>query len=53
MLTPVTDVVLLAVLCAFFGLAVVFVKACERIVGSDTGAERVATEPALSDEVAA
>jgi hypothetical protein len=30
-----TDVIFLAVLIAFFALAVVFVKACERIIGPD------------------
>ena len=30
-----TDVVFLAVLVAFFALAVVFVKACEHIIGPD------------------
>jgi hypothetical protein len=33
----VTDVLFLAILVAFFALAVLFVKACERIVGPDTG----------------
>jgi len=32
----VTDVLFLAILVAFFALAVLFVKACERIVGPDT-----------------
>jgi hypothetical protein len=49
----VIDLLLLAVLCAFFGLALLFVKACERIVGPDTEAERLTTEAAEPDEVAA
>ena len=36
-----TDVILLAILTAFFALAVVFVKACERIIGPDVEAARV------------
>ncbi len=32
------DVLFLAILVAFFGLAVVFVRACDRIVGPDVGA---------------
>ena len=34
-----TDVILLAVLAAFFALAVAFVRACERIIGPDVEAE--------------
>ena len=30
------DVIFVAVIVAFFGLAVAYVKACERIVGPDT-----------------
>ena len=33
------DVFVVAALCAFFALAVVFVRACERIVGPDLEAE--------------
>ena len=33
-----TDVLFLAILVAFFAVAVLFVKACERIVGPDTEA---------------
>jgi hypothetical protein len=42
-----TDILMLAILVAFFALAVVFVKACERIIGPDI--EGVRTE----DDVAA
>jgi hypothetical protein len=34
----VTDVLFLAILVAFFAIAVLFVKACEKIVGPDTEA---------------
>ena len=47
------DLLLVLVMTAFFGLAVLFVKACERIVGPDvettlvdTSTEDVATEAA-------
>jgi hypothetical protein len=35
----VADVLFLAILCAFFALCVVFVHACERIIGPDLEAE--------------
>jgi hypothetical protein len=35
----VTDVLLLAVLIAFFALSVLFVRACERIIGPDVEAD--------------
>jgi hypothetical protein len=44
----VTDVILLAVLVAFFALSVLFVRACERIIGPDMGsdaADDAADEP--------
>ena len=36
-----TDLLMLAILVAFFALAVVVVKACERIIGPDIDAPRV------------
>jgi hypothetical protein len=48
-----TDILMLAILVAFFALAVVFVKACERIIGPDIEAvrnERVATDEAATDD---
>ncbi|HTL86476.1 MAG TPA: hypothetical protein VL856_14925 [Acidimicrobiia bacterium] len=33
------DVLVVAALCAFFALSVVFVRACERVVGPDLEAE--------------
>ena len=42
-----TDVLLLAVIAAFFALSVLFVRACERIIGPDLEADTtddVATE---------
>jgi hypothetical protein len=43
------DVVFVAVVVAFFALTVAYVKACERIVGRDTGA---APLDAASDDAA-
>jgi hypothetical protein len=40
----VTDIILVAVLVAFFAIAVVFVRACERIIGPDVEADRTADE---------
>ena len=34
-----TDVLLLAVIAAFFALSVLFVRACERIIGPDVEAD--------------
>lgn len=42
-----TDVVVLAILLAFFALAVLFVKACELIVGPDTA---ISTSAAAADD---
>jgi hypothetical protein len=48
------DVLMLAILVAFFALAVAFVKACERIIGPDIEAARVDSGlPASDDEQAA
>ena len=40
------DVIFVAIVCAFFALALVFVKACERIIGPDVEATRVEVEAA-------
>jgi hypothetical protein len=52
-----TDVLLLAVLVAFFALSVLFVRACERIIGpdleADVPAQAQATEPTAPDRRAA
>jgi len=48
----VTDISLLAVLVAFFGLSVVFVRACERIIGRDLEAE-ARTDASRPDRAAA
>jgi len=42
------DMIVLAILVAFFALAVAFVKACERIIGPDVGTAR--TEGSSSDD---
>ena len=34
------DVIMVAIILAFFGVAVVFVKACERVIGPDLEAAR-------------
>lgn len=48
------DVLVLAALVAFFALAVVFVHACERIIGPDLEAEASAvTEPVAAPEQSA
>jgi hypothetical protein len=49
-----TDLLMLAIFVAFFAVAVVFVKACERIIGPDVEAARGdAGEPATGEEQAA
>jgi len=47
------DVLCLAVLVAFFALAVVFVHACERIIGPDLETEASVAEPTASEQAAA
>jgi hypothetical protein len=52
----VQDVIFIAILTAFFALAVVFVKACERIIGPDVEAARAESTSAVdggADEPAA
>jgi hypothetical protein len=48
-----TDVLMLAILVAFFALAVAFVKACERIIGPDVEAARVEAGLPPADEESA
>jgi hypothetical protein len=45
-----TDLLMLAILVAFFALAVVFVRACELIIGPDVEAARVESGTPASDE---
>ncbi len=52
-MTSVTDLLFIAVLTAFFALSVVFVKACERIIGPDTEAQRADTGPTADETKAA
>ena len=49
------DVLVIAVLIAFFSIAVLFVRACERIIGPDLEAEATDAESGqpTSDQVAA
>jgi hypothetical protein len=48
------DLLLVLIMTAFFGLAVLFVKACELIVGPDVETTRVDTDSsAVETEVAA
>ena len=48
-----TDVIFLAVLVAFFALAVAFVRACEHIIGPDLEAQTTVVDAADSEQVAA
>jgi len=45
-----TDLLMLAILVAFFGLAVVFVRACDRIIGPDLEAARGEAGPLADQE---
>jgi hypothetical protein len=51
------DLIYVAVIIAFFGLAALFVVACDRIIGADvsavTGTREPAPEPAPSEDAAA
>ena len=44
------DVIFVAMLTAFFALAVVFVKACELIIGPDVEAARAESAPASTPD---
>jgi hypothetical protein len=48
-----TDLLMLAILVAFFAVAVAFVRACEHIIGPDIEAARVEAGLTASDEEAA
>lgn len=48
-----TDLAALVFLAAFFALAVVFVKACERIIGPDVEATTTEADAPAEDKVAA
>jgi hypothetical protein len=48
----VTDVILLAVIFAFFALAVVFVRACEHIIGPDLESQTTAVDATDTDRAA-
>ena len=43
------DFLVVAALCAFFALAVLFVRACERIVGPDLEAETPVGDTSVPD----
>ena len=47
-----TDILFLAILAAFFGIAVLFVHGCERIIGPDVESEG-AVDASDSEQVAA
>jgi hypothetical protein len=47
------DVILVAILVAFFALAVLFVRACELIIGPDIEAERAGATTADDEPAAA
>jgi hypothetical protein len=46
----VADVLMVAILLAFFALAVAFVKACERVVGADVEVTREVSEPTTAGD---
>ena len=50
--SPMTDLMFLAILVAFFALAAVFVRACEHIIGPDLEAD-VPTDVTEPDRAAA
>jgi hypothetical protein len=45
-----TDLLMLAILVAFFALAVLFVRACERVIGPDVEAARLESGSPTSEE---
>ena len=47
-----TDVLMLAIMVAFFALAVLFIKGCERIVGPDVETARADVDAAAEEPVA-
>lgn len=47
------DVVFIAILVAFFGVALLFVKGCERIIGPDLAAVDDDVEADAAEEMAA
>ena len=47
-----TDVLLLAIMVAFFALAVLFIRGCERIVGPDVEAARADADADTPESVA-
>jgi hypothetical protein len=47
------DVILVAILVAFFALAVLFVKACELVIGPDIEAARAGTTTTDEERAAA
>ncbi len=46
------DLVQVVVMLAFFGLAAVFVTACEKIIGADSSYEGPPEEPAATQDAA-
>jgi hypothetical protein len=47
------DILFVALICGFFGLAVLFVRLCDSIVGADTASTDETTAPVEEEEVAA
>jgi hypothetical protein len=45
----VEDLIFIAILVAFFALALAFIKACERIIGPDVEATRIEQDAPSSD----
>jgi hypothetical protein len=46
------DVIMLAIMCVFFALALLFVKACERIIGPDLSVAVVENDEMQEPEAA-
>ena len=47
------DIIFIAILIAFFALSVVFVRACDRIIGADTASDAANDHVDTADRVAA
>ena len=48
-----TDVIFVAILVAFFSVAALFVRACDRIIGEEDESTDLASRPVETEDVAA
>jgi len=48
-----TDLLFVLIVCGFFGVAALLVRACDRIIGPDEAVVSAADQPDEPDEVAA